>query len=220
MTLGVESSCAGFLAIPFGSYQLRYPTADIDKVRIVCHFPCALVEFVMKRRLFLAGMFISISGVCKQAQSNSGRAKMLDAAPEKIRLIPDEWHIQHVGRLADGRLFWVDSQLDPAGGATKDFVCTFIFDQDGRLMEHSIELIGVRGSYPKRGVAIAMDRHLGALGDRSATDIWVRPFSLESNGTVFGLIPRQTEGGEWRVEFMPGNTLSFYAPWEAGGYDT
>jgi len=29
---------------------------------------------------------------------------MPNAAPEKIRLIPDEWHIQHVGRLADGRL--------------------------------------------------------------------------------------------------------------------
>jgi hypothetical protein len=29
-----------------------------------------------------------------------------------------------------------------------------------------------------------------------------------------------TEEGEWRVEFMPGNTLSFFAPWEAGEYDT
>jgi hypothetical protein len=64
-----------------------------------------------------------------------------------------------------------------------------------------------------------MDRGLDALGDHSATDIWVRPFSVESNGTVFGLIPRRIEGGKWRVEFMPGNTLSFYAPWEAGEYD-
>jgi hypothetical protein len=145
---------------------------------------------------------------------------MLNAIPEKIRLIPDDWHILHVGRLVDGRLFWVDSQLDPAGGATKDFVCTFIFGQDGRLMEHSIELIGVRDSYPERSVAKAIDRHVAALGDHSATDIWVRPFSVESNSAVFGLIPRQTDGGEWRVEFMPGNTLSFYAPWEAGEYDT
>ncbi len=174
----------------------------------------------MKRRLFLAGVLISITGVCKQALSNSTRVSMLDAAPEKIRLIPDDWHIQHVGRLVDGRLFWVAGQLDPAGGATKDFVCTFIFDKDGRLIEHAIELIGVRGSYPKGSVAMALHRHLAALGDPSAIDIWVRPFNVESNGTVFGLIPRQTGGGEWRVEFMPGNTLSFFAPWEAGEYDT
>jgi hypothetical protein len=146
---------------------------------------------------------------------------MLDGAPEKIRLIPDEWHIEHVGRLVDGRLFWVDGQLDPRGGATKDFVCTFIFAPDGRLLEHSIELIGVRGSYAEASVARAMDRHIAALGDRIATDISVRPFSVNSHGTVFGLIPRQTEGSdEWRVEFMPGNTLSFYPPWDAGEYDT
>ena len=170
----------------------------------------------MKRRVCL---FLT-TGVCQHAASNAGRVNMLDAAPEKIRLVPDDWHIQHVGRLIDGRLFWVDGQLNPTGGVTKDFVCTFIFDQDGGLMEHSIELIGVRGSCPGRSVAMAMDRHVAALGDHSATDIWVRPFSVDSNNTVYGLIPRQTEGGEWRVEFMPGNTLSFYAPWEAGEYDT
>jgi hypothetical protein len=65
-----------------------------------------------------------------------------------------------------------------------------------------------------------MRQHLAVLGDRMRTDVWVRPFSFESHDTVFGLIPRKTESGEWRVEFMPGNTLSFYPPWEAGEYDT
>ncbi|MEQ1812536.1 MAG: hypothetical protein ABL889_21595 [Terricaulis sp.] len=146
---------------------------------------------------------------------------MSDQAPEKIRLIPDEWHIDKVGRLSDGRLFWVVGQLDPAGGGTtRDFVCTFVFSVDGQLVEHSIELIGVRGTYPAGSGENAMRRHLGALGEHVVADIWVRPFSVESNGAVFGLIPRQTERGEWRVEFMPGNSLSFYAPWDAGEYDT
>ena len=173
----------------------------------------------MNRRLFVAGLLISIAG-SNQAVSKSGGTDMLDASPKKIRLIPDNWHIQHVGRLADGRLFWVDGQLDAADGATKDFVCTFIFDKDGHLIEHFIELIGIRGSYPEGNAGRAVDRHVAALGDRSAADIWVRPFSVESDSIVFGLIPRRTEDGEWRVEFMPGNTLSFYAPWEAGEYDT
>ena len=145
---------------------------------------------------------------------------LFSAAPEKIRLIPDAWHIRNVGRLSGGRLFFVDSQLDYASGVTRDFVCTFLFDPGGGLVDHSIELIGARGSYPDRSVSDAMERHLNTLGDRTRTDIWVRPFSVESNGAVFGLIPRKTEAGGWRVEFMPGNTLSFYPPWQAGEYDT
>lgn len=141
-------------------------------------------------------------------------------APEKIHLIPDEWRITHVGRLADGRLFWVDAQLLPSRDATKDFVCTFLFDQDGRLVEHTIDLLGPRGSYPDADVALTFDRHLSVLGNPPNADIWVKPFSVERDGVVFGLIPRQTEDGEWLVEFMPGNTLAFYAPWEAGEYDT
>jgi hypothetical protein len=145
---------------------------------------------------------------------------MPNAAPEKIRLIPDNWHIKHVGRLVDRRLFWVNAQLDPGGGITKDFVCTFVFDEDGHLTDHSIELVGMRGSYSSGGVTSAMDQHLAALGDHVVADIWIRPFSVASNNAVFGLIPRHTGNGEWRVEFMPGNTLSFYPPWEAGEYDT
>jgi hypothetical protein len=143
-----------------------------------------------------------------------------DAVPEKIRLIPDQWHMRNVGRLPDGRLFFVGSQLQYNGGVTRDFVCTFIFENDGHLVDHSIELIGARGTYPNGGVSRAMRQHLAALGDCTRTDVWVRPFSVESNDTIFGLIPRKTESGEWRVEFMPGNTLSFHPPWEAGEYDT
>jgi hypothetical protein len=143
-----------------------------------------------------------------------------DFAPEKIRLIPDEWDLRNVGRVRDGRLFFVQGQLDYIDGVTRDFVCTFIFDSDGRLVDRSIELIGTRGAYPEDSVSSAMRRHLATLGDYMRTDIWVRPFSIESHDAVFGLIPRKTDSGEWRVEFMPGNTLSFYSPWEAGEYDT
>ena len=145
---------------------------------------------------------------------------MLNAAPEKIRLIPDEWHILNVGRLSDGRLFWVDGQLDFAEGQTEDFVCTFVFDQDGALIENSIELIGTRGEYPNGSVGLAIERHVVALGEHTKADIWIRPFQVERDGVVFGLVPRRLPDGEWRGEFIPGNTLSFYAPWEQGEYDT
>ena len=174
----------------------------------------------MQRRHVVAALAASIIGGCDVGAAGSKGSTVSGPAPEKIRLIPDEWHIHNVGRLSDGRLFWVDSQLDPTGGATKDFVCTFIFNDHGQLVDHSIELIGVRGSYPNASGEAAMTRHLATLGERTVTDIWVRPFSVESNDSVFGLIPRQTEDGEWRVTFMPGDTLEFYPPWDEGGYDT
>jgi|SRR5262245_29809032 len=174
----------------------------------------------MKRRHFVTGALAAISGACYRRVSRAEGLTLSNAPPEKIRLIPDAWHIRNVGRLKDGRLFFVDGQLDYAAGVTRDFVCTFIFDQDGHLVDHTIELVGTRGAYADGSVGKAMDRHLGALAGRSRTDIWVRPLSVESHGAVFGLIPRKTNSGEWRVEFMPGNTLSFYPPWAAGQYDT
>lgn len=142
-------------------------------------------------------------------------------APTKLRIIPDNFHIQNIGRTADGRFYWIDTQLiSAARQVTRDYVCTFLFDPDGRLADHSLEFIGVRGDYAKGAVRDAIARHIAALGQHSISEIWVKPFTVESDGAAFGLIPRQTQSGVWRVEFMPGNTLSFYPPWDKGGYDT
>ena len=158
---------------------------------------------------------------------------MTSGPPEKIRLIPDDWHIRNVGRLRNGELFVVDSQLASKDMVTTDFVCTFVFDPDGYLVRHSIDRLGERGSYDEAEVGRRFDAHLAALGDHEVTDIWIRPFEIESHGALFGFIPvppeafvdpdddaSSAEDYDWRVEFMPGNTLSFYPPWDMGGYDT
>jgi hypothetical protein len=176
----------------------------------------------MRRRQLLGGAFgLAVVTACNRSTMQAEENPMSGGAPEKVHLIPDGDRIINVGHLADGRMYFVDGQLEwtpPA--ATKDFVCTFLFDRDGRLSSHTIELIGARGSYAYDAVNAAMNRHLVALGEHSPGDIWVRPFSVQSNGTNFGLVSRQTECGEWRVTFMPGNTLEFYPPWDEGGYDT
>lgn len=155
----------------------------------------------------------------------------MSGKPEKIHLIPDEWHIERVGRLPDGRLFWSDMQLDFSGPTTRDFVCTFIFDTDGNLVEHTIDLLGDRGSYDRKLTDEICDKHIDALGDFQIADIWIRLFEVSAHGVDFGLICRSPDyfrdesdddydDDHWRVEFMPGNTLSFFAPWEDGEYDT
>jgi hypothetical protein len=41
-------------------------------------------------------------------------------------------------------------------------------------------------------------------------------------GGVLGLVaqPPEQDGEDWRLSFQPGDTLSFFPPWEKGGYDT
>jgi hypothetical protein len=98
----------------------------------------------MRRRRLLAGL-LAFSGVGYRRISQAKDLAVPNAAPEKIRLMPDEWHIRNVGRLGDGRLFFVDSQLDYVAGATRDFVCTFLFDQDGHLVDLHPLLVKAHG---------------------------------------------------------------------------
>lgn len=173
---------------------------------------------MMRRRRVLAVLGAWPFAACGPRISES--VTMPSGPPQKIRLIPDQWHIRYVGRLGDGRLFFVTPQLASDGRVTTDFVCSFFFDSDGAIVAHSIELIGKRGDYADGAIAAALERQLAVLGHRTETDIWVRPFAVDHQGIEFGLIPRDAGGGDWRVEFMPGNTLSFYAPWELGEYDS
>lgn len=150
----------------------------------------------------------------------------MNDAPEKIHLIPDDFHIKHVGRLADGRLFLVDSQLDTSQGPTRDFVCSYFFAPEGHLVGQKIELVGSRDEVTFDDGLRIFDRHLAELGPHEIRDIWIRPFAVIRYGLAFGFIPMAPEEfGEagdagWSVVAMPGNTLSFYPPWEEGLYDT
>jgi len=87
-------------------------------------------------------------------------------------------------------------------------------------MRHTIDLVGERGKYPAESMGQLVDSRLSDLGKRTRTDIWVKPFQIERHGATFGLVPRHVEGSGWVVEFMPGNTLQFFPPWETGEYDT
>lgn len=158
---------------------------------------------------------------------------MTPGKPDKIRLVPDDYHISHAGTLADGRLFWVTQQLDFSQDVTRDYVCTFIFDADGNLVDHTIDSLGFRGTYPDGQTREIYEKHLAVLGDYEIANIWIRLFEVAVDDVVIGLIPvapeefmeegddpEDLDEDDWRVEFMPGNTLSFYPPWEDGEYDT
>ena len=53
----------------------------------------------------------------------------------KVHMIPDAFHLTHVGELHDGNYFWIDSQLDSDGSDTRDFIAVYIFDPKGNLID-------------------------------------------------------------------------------------
>lgn len=142
------------------------------------------------------------------------------SAPDKLLLVPDEFHLNHAGRCADGRSVLVAAQLAFGLIPTRDFVCTFWFDANGGLVQHRIDELGVRGEYEKDGAEKIWSARLGEVGEIEPVAFWVRPFSVKFAGFYFGLIPEQTDDGDWQVAFQPGNTMAFYAPWDTGEYDT
>lgn len=147
-------------------------------------------------------------------------------SPPKIHLIPDGYHIKWVGRLkrdsGPAVSFFLEAQLAIDDG-TVDYVCCYRFDEDGVLDEHAVVRVGRRGEASSDALEEQFQRQIDSLGDHQIRDVWVRPFKVIQDGHEFGLIPVQCgkeDSSEWVVEAMPGNTLSFYAPWELGEYDT
>lgn len=140
--------------------------------------------------------------------------------PERVRLIPDSYHLNHVGRQSDGSLYWIDVQLnfDRAANSTRDFACLYIFGPDGALISHQIEDLGLRSSDQRRASHVITEM-MQSLSAPVSTDIWVRPFSVDHDGLRFGLIVRETEIGPV-VDAEPGMTLMFFPPWSNGEYDT
>lgn len=168
--------------------------------------------------LALAWLFTGPGGT--DPDRNGGRPVDRAGYPERILLIPDDYHLRHVGRLADGRQYWIDVQLlsDPRTRVTRDFVCLYVFDAAGGLEMHEIHALGPRTPDQPAASAVIAEL-LQSLPGTRASEIRVRPFSVEHDGQVFGLVVRDT-GSDYVVDAWPGMTLMFYAPWPDGGYDT
>lgn len=142
----------------------------------------------------------------------------------KVRLIPDRYRLTDLGQLDDGNYFWIDLQIANEGRETRDFMATYYFDSNGDLIGHKIKDLGLRSSPDALSARETIEHEKTRIGEWDRKDFWVRPFSINSHGLVFGLVVRERQAGELEgfqaVDAMPGWTLMFYPPWEDGQYDT
>lgn len=144
-----------------------------------------------------------------------------DGVPNRIRLVPDDYHTEHVGTAGDGRRFYVSEELFESGVG---FVATFLWSADGDFDEVRVTSAARRAGFPP-GQAVpvegdALAEHLAALGDYRLEPIEIAPFAHEVDGVEFGFVPGAYDDGTPYVELNPGSVIAMYEPWDGEEYDT
>ena len=143
--------------------------------------------------------------------------------PKTFPINHDDYHAEYIGRLDNGRQFFLTNPFVPqmANESGCEFVALFYFDNKGIFLEAKIENLGPRNLLDQKVSERLFQAYLDEIADGEFTDIEIAPFEIERFGTKFGFIPRplEDEEDEWGIEFHPGNYMAFFAPWD-GDYDT
>jgi len=140
-------------------------------------------------------------------------------------LVPDSYHLQHVGLTAQGNGYWIDIQLAAEKEGVRDFVAAYIFDEKGNLISAEVIDRGLRSSNPAQTVQEIIVRLKKKIEAKDTTEIRVKPFSVSFYGHTFGLVIREADeedevSDETLIDAVPGYTLMFYGPWNSCNYDT
>ncbi|GAA5441868.1 hypothetical protein Misp06_00029 [Microbulbifer sp. NBRC 101763] len=143
----------------------------------------------------------------------------MNGKPELIAIDHDNYHAQHIGTTKDGLQFFLTTPFEPG---IAEYIALFKFDALGNLVDSDIEPLGPRSSFSVDEAKAKYSSKLESLGNISLERIEVKPFSVELNGTKFGLIAIEPEDEDdiWSVELLPGNYMAFFEPWDSGVYDT
>lgn len=138
------------------------------------------------------------------------------SAPERLTIVPDDYHAQDVGIAADGRQFFLTTPFVPGGS---EYVALYLWTPEGEFDQATILGFGPRETLDLEARRAARDDLLAGLGAYELAEISVAPFSTEFDGERFGLIPTEYEGIT-SVNALPGDYMAFFEPWDLGEYDT
>src|SRR5215470_13441413 len=110
--------------------------------------------------------------------------------PKLIAIDHDDYHSNHVGRLPDGRQFFLTTPFVPAigGSAGREFIALYLFDKRGRFLEARIDDMGTRAELDGQHARTTFEQRLAELGAVEYGRIEVEPFEVERFSTTFGLV--------------------------------
>lgn len=145
--------------------------------------------------------------------------------PDRITIVPDDYHTPYAGIAADGRKFFVTDELfyGTGPGQITGYVATFLWRADGEFDELRVDEAtrpaGFPPGQPVPAEGAGLTAHLAALGGHTFESIVVAPFSAFRDGVEFGFVPRD-EGGFAIVDLQPGFVIAYYEPFDGLEYDT
>ena len=132
--------------------------------------------------------------------------------PAHIRLVPDDDQIEAVGVTHDGKRFMLAA---PAG--EHNYIALFVWSADGEFDRIYVDDLGRQGERSADDEQALYARRVSQLGVFTVEAIDVAPFSVDQQGTVFGLVAcepdDENEALAW-VEYQPGNAFALCWPWD------
>lgn len=136
----------------------------------------------------------------------------------------DDLHTAFVGRCRDGKQFFLNELWVYREPLSEDWLenrdeclVLYLFDSEGNYLSHQFWNGGSSKVCTQESLANMRHLMLASLEPCTFCDIAVKLFSIEIEGTTFGLI--QHPDPDWEaVHLEPGCQISFAEPWDGEYY--
>lgn len=163
------------------------------------------------------------TGDASPAEHRDRTGGVVDQAPERFTIVPDDYHVPYAGTAEDGRKFFLSDELFQPGGSA--YVGLFLWRADGTFDEVLVEEVSRPEGLPpgqagRAGAKALVNARLAELGDYVLEPIEVAPFTEKVKGVTFGWKVGRHEDSSYYINIEPGNFIAYYAPWDGLGYDT
>lgn len=181
------------------------------------------------RRSLFAGLPALLLGACGLGDrgdaldgSEEDDATAAAVAPARFTIRPDDYHIPYAGTAADGRRFFLSSELFTMDSG---YVGLFRWTADGSFDEVRIDPVGRSADVPPGqaapgdGADELVQARLAELAPYVLEPITVAPFLTTIDGVDVGWRFRASD--DWAsLNIEPGDFICYYEPWDGEEYDT
>lgn len=135
----------------------------------------------------------------------------------------EEYHTHFIGKTKDGtQFFGYQTFVFPNGipkedseKSRKEYVVLHLFDKKGNHLKTDHWYAGTTDQTSDELTQNKLEEMVAELGGVKYQDIAVKPFQIEIDGIVFGLIPDENTKS---IELQPSSTIAFSAPWNGEYY--
>ncbi|MFK7772968.1 MAG: hypothetical protein AB8F94_12555 [Saprospiraceae bacterium] len=146
--------------------------------------------------------------------------------PEKIRVERiEDYHTHYIGKyngenqfLGDQTFVFKNNRIPEDDNWEKyrrEYIVIYLFDKVGNFLGIEYQFAGTTDSI-QFDMGSKLEEMVGELGEIEFCNIEVKPFQIEIDGSLFGLIPNKESE---MIELQPSNTIAFGEPWD-GDYNT